>query len=67
MEKSLLQKAREGRIAALATLASTKVDNIFLIEDKRASQPRKAPALTFASARSAAPANVVFAPERRAA
>ncbi|MDF0599342.1 hypothetical protein P1J78_01225 [Psychromarinibacter sp. C21-152] len=54
---TLLEKARAGRIAALESLASCKVDNIFADDAPRARDRRQQPTLTFATVRSA-PANV---------
>lgn len=65
MQTNLLQKARDRRIAALQTLASSKLDNIFYMEEARSPRKRTS-ALQFSSARKA-PADALFSSERRLA
>lgn len=64
---TLLQKAREGRKAALECLASYNIDNIFADEPQRQRTRRPLTAMTFSTARGGDSdvANLPLAPELR--
>lgn len=71
MQTDLLQRAREGRLAALDSLARFKEDNIFLL-DSEYRRSRPAHKVQFTSARTTAathsdPANRPAAPQIRLA